>query len=157
MPKAVGKYIRTEAIRNKQSAAMVNRFTGDKSHMWTGDAVGYSGVHHWIRKNLGKPNKCVECGREDNNTKYNWANISRKYKRDLSDWKRLCRKCHMQFDRLSFTGSKNGRAILNEKKVLKIRKLYKTNKYSHNDLAKIFNISKRVIFSILHNEIWKHI
>lgn len=29
---------------------------------------------------------------------YHWANISRSYKRDLSDWVRLCASCHKKSD-----------------------------------------------------------
>ncbi len=25
---------------------------------------------------------------------FNWANISQEYKRDIKDWKQLCKKCH---------------------------------------------------------------
>ena len=30
--------------------------------------------------------------------KYDWSNISHKYKRDLKDWQRLCASCHTRFD-----------------------------------------------------------
>jgi len=31
---------------------------GEDSHMWKGDAIGYSGVHKWIRDQLGAPKLC---------------------------------------------------------------------------------------------------
>ena len=46
--------------------------------------------------------KCQYCNSEDKK-KYEWANISRKYKRDLKDWIRLCTKCHIIYD-----GSRKG-------------------------------------------------
>lgn len=67
---------------------------------WKGDKVGYGGLHQWIGRKLGKPKKCEDCGTIKAKM-YNWANISGEYKRDLKDWKRLCRKCHHRFDDIS--------------------------------------------------------
>lgn len=81
---------------------------GGSSHPnWKGDAVGYGGLHRWVTKNLGRPQFCEECKKTSvpKNTKeygkiryFQWANISGKYKRELSDWKRLCIPCHGKFD-----------------------------------------------------------
>lgn len=62
-----------------------------------GDAVGYCGVHDWIRYHYGKPTKCERCGKTDG--RLHWANRSWKYKRDISDWLQLCPKCHQKYDR----------------------------------------------------------
>lgn len=66
--------------------------TGVNSHRWKGDAVGIDALHTYVRKNLPKPAKCQSCGEAE---PYDLANISQEYKRDLSDWEWLCRKCHM--------------------------------------------------------------
>lgn len=66
---------------------------------WKGDKVGYHALHRWISNNYGKPNRCDDCG--DNklpSSKYQWANINGLYKRDISDWKRLCLSCHRKVD-----------------------------------------------------------
>lgn len=63
-----------------------------------GMKMTYGSVHLWIKNKLGKPMKCSSCGTEDKKTLYDWSNISGHYKRDLSDWQRLCRKCHIDFD-----------------------------------------------------------
>jgi len=70
--------------------------SGDKNYKWKGDDVGYNGLHNWVRNKLGTPSRCESCGK----TKgfFDWANISHLYKRDLSDWARLCRKCHISYD-----------------------------------------------------------
>ena len=73
----------------------------EKSANWKGDKISIRGLHQWVTRHLGRPQKCKKCGRVDCK-KYEWANISRKYKRDLKDWIRLCKKCHIRFD-----GSKN--------------------------------------------------
>lgn len=70
---------------------------GDKSWAWKGDSVGKQALHNWVEKHLGKPQKCEHCKMTDCK-KYEWANKSNKYRRDLSDWIRLCSKCHAKFD-----------------------------------------------------------
>jgi hypothetical protein len=57
----------------------------------------YYTLHNWVKRKLGKPMKCEICG-STNAKKYEWANKSHKYKRELNDWVRLCVPCHKQFD-----------------------------------------------------------
>lgn len=68
-----------------------------KSPHWKGDKVGYMGLHRWVRMHLGKPSICEHCGNKDAR-KYEWANKSGKYLRDLTDWLRLCKPCHKKYD-----------------------------------------------------------
>ena len=79
---------------------------GENNAMWLGNDVGYRGVHSWIKKNSGKAEKCENrekkflpfcCSEKSNN--FDWANRSRKYKRDIRDWVQLCRSCHFKADR----------------------------------------------------------
>lgn len=70
---------------------------GDKSWAWKGELVKKSGLHDWVKKVLGKPNKCEHCGTTSAN-KFEWANKSQKYKREINDWMRLCTKCHAKYD-----------------------------------------------------------
>lgn len=89
----------------------------EQSPNWKGNEVGKGALHDWVKRQLGKPKKCSKCC-STNDKKYEWANISRKYKRELSDWIRLCRKCHIIFD-----GSKCQKNYkrLNYKDFLKIK------------------------------------
>lgn len=65
----------------------------------TGKELGYRGLHHWVVKNLGKPSNCEHChNTELNHRQYHWANKSHEYKKDLSDWLRLCVSCHSKYD-----------------------------------------------------------
>lgn len=89
----------------KQNAKLENstcfkpgQTSGEKNFKWKGDQVGYDALHDWVKRNLGLPKKCEQCETTEPNTKYEWANISGEYKRDLADWKRLCRKCHYHYD-----------------------------------------------------------
>jgi len=58
----------------------------------------YRMLHYWVEKHLGRPMKCSHCGTTKSRY-YDWANISHEYKRELSDWVRLCKSCHRLFDR----------------------------------------------------------
>lgn len=71
---------------------------GEKHGQWKGDEVGYGSLHKWVSRWLGKPNKCSECGKVGYGRQIHWANKSGEYKRDLSDWIRLCAKCHGEYD-----------------------------------------------------------
>lgn len=69
----------------------------DKSWAWKGNKVGKAALHNWVEKQLGKPKKCEHC-KIENAKQYDWANKSQKYKRDITDWIRLCRSCHAKYD-----------------------------------------------------------
>lgn len=59
----------------------------------------YHHIHHWIKKELGKPTKCEDCGLEDaNSRRFHWANISGNYLMITTDWRRLCASCHKRYD-----------------------------------------------------------
>lgn len=70
---------------------------GEKSSQWVGDNVSYIGLHNWINNQLGKPSLCENC-ETTSSKRFDWANISGEYKRDLDDWVRLCRRCHTLVD-----------------------------------------------------------
>lgn len=69
----------------------------ERHYSWKGENVSYSGLHYWISRKLGKPRICGFC-KTESAKKYEWANISKDYKRDLSDWIRLCTSCHRKYD-----------------------------------------------------------
>src|SRR3990167_1627598 len=69
----------------------------EKHPNWKGDGVKYISLHQWIATRLGEPKTCSNC-RSRSCKKYEWANISKKYKRELTNWVRLCTKCHRAYD-----------------------------------------------------------
>lgn len=72
---------------------------GNKPHNYKGEDVGYLALHSWVSRHLGKPKKCEHCCNVIlESRKIHWANKSGLYKRDLSDWIRLCAKCHLRYD-----------------------------------------------------------
>lgn len=76
-----------------QSCARSN----ENSSVWVGDKVSYPALHTWIRNKLGTPRYCSNCDGKKAKA-FDWANISREYKRDVNDFIRLCRSCHKKFD-----------------------------------------------------------
>lgn len=73
---------------------------GDANYLWKGQDVGYRALHTWVQNKLGKPNTCEHCKVKNlSGHKIHWANISKKYLRDVTDWVRLCVSCHKLFDK----------------------------------------------------------
>ena len=88
------KVAKENAIRN-----LVPLLKNEQTHPnWKGDKVGYDGLHAWVEKHKGKPGRCTKCGTEKG--RMEWANVSGKYKRLLSDFVRLCVPCHREMDAL---------------------------------------------------------
>ena len=90
-------HIMSDEIRQKIRKTLTGRKRvvafGEFSPNWRGDMVGYRGIHSWIEKTFGKPNRCEEC-KNKGDWRYEWSNLSGKYKRQRSDWERLCVYCH---------------------------------------------------------------
>ena len=81
----------------KGNTKLQGRFD-ENANGWKGDKVKIRGLHQWVERHLGVLNKCEYC--ESTTAKrYDWANKSRRYLRELSDWVRLCRKCHIAYDK----------------------------------------------------------
>lgn len=83
-----------EKIRNN-----ITRRYGTDNNKWRGDDVGNKALHGWVKRKLGRPMKCEFCGfTTDNPYQIHWANRSHAYKRDVTDWLRLCVPCHKKYD-----------------------------------------------------------
>lgn len=81
------------------------RGKGKYHYLWKGDEAKYTTKHTWIYRNHGKANKC-EFNKEHTGREYQWANISGEYKRDISDYRQLCRSCHAKYDHLRLYGDR---------------------------------------------------
>ena len=71
------------------------KIINEKNSMWRGDNVKIPALHSWARRRLPKPQLSENCKERK---PHDLANKSGQYKRDLSDWEWLCRKCHMESD-----------------------------------------------------------
>lgn len=74
-----------------------NKLIGINNHNWKGDKVSYRSLHEWIRRHKPKSMFCEKCGKVTE--KLEVANISKLYKRDISDFRWLCRSCHSTEDK----------------------------------------------------------
>lgn len=59
----------------------------------------YQAIHRWVRSRFGSATMCenADCNKLPCK-RYHWANISGEYKKERSDWKQLCPRCHTHFD-----------------------------------------------------------
>ena len=89
-PKALGRKVWNLGI-------VVKELQGTKHPLWKGDKASYSSVHKWVVRHKGRPQKCTIC-RTTELRRYEWANIDHKYKRNLNDYLRMCKKCHKRYD-----------------------------------------------------------
>ena len=98
------------AISKKVSDSLRGKF-GPSSRRWKGIDAGYVAKHMWIVKNYGKASKCEICHAKTA-SRYEWANISGEYKRDISDYMQLCPSCHRKMDGKDYC--KNGHRLVPE-------------------------------------------
>lgn len=74
---------------------------GGALRKWHGSVRDYKAIHAWVYRKAGKPCRCQFCGFVSMEArKLHWANKTGKYLRKLSDWLRLCVRCHRAYDRL---------------------------------------------------------
>lgn len=78
---------------------------GDKNPLWKDENATYNTKHKWIQRHWIKTGICEECGakpiaRGRRRWGTEWSNQSGEYRRnDRTDWRELCKKCHIQFDK----------------------------------------------------------
>ena len=104
-----GKYTKSDSQKRKISDSLKGRHVSSKTEYKKG--VFYGGgfkkgengthliksnptlraLHKWVQKRKPKPTWCEECWIRK---PYDLANISQTYKRDINDYKWLCRHCH---------------------------------------------------------------
>lgn len=89
--------------RRLKDAGVKSRRTGtrdqwaDKHFNWSSYFAGYQACHTRLNRRFGKPKRCEICGTTDPTKIYDWANLTGRY-HDMNDFKRMCRKCHMNYD-----------------------------------------------------------
>jgi group I intron endonuclease len=59
--------------------------------------------------------------------------------------------------KLEFAGEKNNKAKMTEFTVREIKSLYKTGKYTHRSLGKLFGLTHGTIGKIISGKLWSHI
>lgn len=84
---------------NVENLEWCDRAKRSDTLIWKGDKASYRAKHHWMVNNFGKADKCEnpDC-KYLNPRRYEWANISGNYMRELDDWMKLCPSCHRRMD-----------------------------------------------------------
>ncbi len=88
-------------MRNEKGQ-FIGGVTGPAHPSWKGDNLGYIRMHKWVNKVGGHPSLCELCNNIFEDRFMEWSNKDHKYRRDLEDWQRVCRKCHKAYDRQYF-------------------------------------------------------
>ena len=76
------------------------KLLGENHPNYRGEQASYVAKHVWVTKRMGKPQECWSCGKTEDRGLYGyqWANLSGMYKREMTDWVRLCVSCHRLMD-----------------------------------------------------------
>jgi DNA-directed RNA polymerase subunit RPC12/RpoP len=131
--KVMVKNLGTRMLGKKWSDETRKRFTaattGEKHWHWAGKKIGYTALHRWVERHRGKPRFCEHCGTTEAKI-FEWCNKSQEYRRDLSDFIRLCRQCHRDMDRID---SKSGfyKFLHNGKNEIHLAKIRELTKAWH--------------------------
>jgi hypothetical protein len=89
----------TKGLSKANSGSFSNGRKDEKHPEWKGENACYSGIHAWVIRWKGHPDKCEVCGVGGfTGYKIQWANIDHKYRRVLDDYIRMCAKCHFAYD-----------------------------------------------------------
>lgn len=96
----------TEEAKLRMSVSHIGLQAGENHPLWKGDSVGYFSLHSWVGRNFKKPDACEECGTKDS-PKFNWSMNHETFSRLRKDWRWLCRKCHILYDKIWVNRSRN--------------------------------------------------
>jgi len=92
----------------------------------------YRMIHSYIWRNWGNPRFCSQC-LTTSERRYEWANVSEVYTKDIEDYLPMCVPCHRSFDY-----SDNQRKLSSDRlKKNKIAVRGKVAQYSNGKLVKI--------------------
>jgi len=92
----------TKEVKEKLRKLHLN----EGSPRWKGDKAKPRSIHSWVEKRLPKPTLCSRCGLKK---VLELSNNNHTYKRNLSDWEWICRKCHMWKDGRQFNLKQYGK------------------------------------------------
>jgi hypothetical protein len=72
---------------------------GERHYEWKGQDAGYRAKHVWINREAGRASYCFNPNcLAPNSTRFQWANVSKEYRRDVNDYIPLCATCHKNWD-----------------------------------------------------------
>ena len=94
-PFVVGHKIRVPQEARKRQSEKMKQYSEENCWNWK-NIITKRTLHHWVQKSLGKAScfTCAICGKQAND----WSSKTHEYKRDLTEFQPLCRKCHINYD-----------------------------------------------------------
>lgn len=115
----------------------------------------YHAIHHWLRKNFGKADRCENKNCNNKSKNFNWAlksNLDYEYKRE--NFIKLCRSCHAKIDCTEETRKKlsksNSGKIQSKEQIEK--RASKLRGIKRPDIAEIFRkVNSKPIIGIYPN------
>jgi hypothetical protein len=85
------------ALKGRKYPNISESRKGEKNPFCKGDQVGIEALHEHLRKYFPPPSSCQDCGKQS--TKLDLACVTGKYTRDISNFRYLCRSCHVYLDK----------------------------------------------------------
>jgi len=74
--------------------------SGCNSPNWKEKNIGYWAIHSWLKKTFGKANKCTNLNCKKKSKIYDYClRKGFKHERKRCNYTRLCRSCHIIYDR----------------------------------------------------------
>jgi predicted XRE-type DNA-binding protein len=146
--KTIHKFMQANGIKARVAVKRDQR--GNKNSYWKGSAVTYKAAHQRVEALRGKPKSCETCGITDPTKRYEWASLTKNYL-DPYDYKRLCKTCHVAFDKLM-----HSRRKLSESQVKEIKQQIQAG-VKQSMIAATMKISRTVVNHIAKNRIYKEI
>lgn len=96
--------------------------------------IKYCAKHRRLIRWYGNAPLCVFCGNDEQNRRYEWANVTGEYTDDIQDYLPLCVPCHRSFD----YSDKQRDLLAQRMKKDRIAIRYKVAQYKNGKLVKIF-------------------
>ena len=91
-------------------AARIRLAVPENNPNYKSDAVGYVGIHLWLRKHFKKTGNCGQC---TSAKRTYWALLKGKnYERKRENFWELCAKCHVAYDDIAARGWKRKQKLL---------------------------------------------
>jgi len=146
--KAIWGFMRRHGIKARIAAKRDQK--GSKNSSWVGDKISYKGAHNRVEAERGTPKFCEVCGSSDSTKRYEWASLTKNYS-DVMDYKRMCKTCHVNFDKLM-----HPRRRLSESQALYVKEQIKSGR-KQSEIADELGVKRTLINHIKANRSYKEV
>ncbi len=113
-------------------------------------------AHQMMNKIYGRPQECEGKNCKGTSKRYEWASVRKIYTTDRNEWKRLCRSCHIRYDRKTAPGRykalEGGRGPKSEETKLHISEALKGRELSEQHKKKIGKALEGREYSVAYKE-----